>query len=383
VSERFSLRPEEDSLHGRVGQDAQVGEDESSASTDPGAMSESTQSEPPSTSRTGRRTERRGRRKWPRVGAVLAVAFATGLAAWIVIHRDGGEAASPAQERSIAAVSQSGLETLTRALGTPIYWAGPRTGVDYELTQTPSNRIFVRYLPKGAELGTAAPYLFVATFPVDDAFPVTQAEARKPGAVTIPIANGGVAFYSRAAPTNVYIAFPGTDQQIQVYDPDPAEAHQLVADGAIGPVLAESAPSTEAKTVAAASLVQLRGLPGKLGHPVYWVGATSRTTYELTQTPSGRVFIRYLPKGEKAGSATPQLFVATFPVEDALAVTQRAAQGGVKIPVRRGGVAFYSKSSPSNVYVAFPGSDYQIEVFDPDPARAQALVRSGKVRPIS
>ena len=260
---------------------------------------------------------------------------------------------------------------------------GPRTGVDYELTQTPSNHVFVRYLPIGAELGTTDPYLFVATFPVDDAFPVTQAEARKPGTVTIPIANGGVAFYTRAAPTNVYIAFPGDDHQIQVYDPDPAKAHQVVADGAIGPVLAESAPSPSPRPSWQRRWCELKGSPRQARPPrLLGRGDLGVPTYELTQTPSGRVFIRYLPKGEKAGSATPHLFVATFPVEDALAVTQRAAQGGVKFPVGRGGVAFYSKSSPSNVYVAFPGSDYQIEVFDPDPARAQALVRSGQVQPI-
>jgi hypothetical protein len=385
VSDRF-LAVGKEGLRDRLEQYGDVRDHETQASVhepESGApVSESPDVSAPS-GPTGRRTERR-RRRWPRVGAVLAVALAAGLAAWVVLQRDDGSgSAAPQEEKSIAAVSQSGLETLARALGTPIYWAGARTDVSYELTQTPSNRIFVRYLPKGADLGTADPYLFVATFPVDNAFPVTQAEARKPGAVTIPIANGGVAFYTREVPTNVYIAFPGTDQQIQVYDPDATKAHQLVADGAIGPVLAESAPSTEATTVAAASLAELKALPGKLGHPVYWVGATSGTTYELTQTPSGRVFIRYLPAGEKAGSSTPHLFVATFPVEDALAVTRHAAQGGVKIPVGGGGVAFYSKSSPSNVYVAFPGSNYQIEVFDPDPMRAQSLVRSGKVQPIS
>ena len=227
--------------------------------------------------------------------------------------------------------------------------------MDYELTQTPSNRIFVRYLPQGAELGTADPYLFVATFPVDDAFPVTQAEARKPGAVTIPIANGGVAFYTRAAPTNVYIAFPGRTIRSRSTTRIRRRPTRSSRTERSGRLLAESAPSTESKTVAAASLVQLRGLPGKLGHPVYWAGATSGTTYELTQTPSGRVFIRYLPKGEKAGSATPHLFVATFPVEDALAVTQAGRAGRRRrSPSDEEGSAFYSKSSPSNVYVAFP-----------------------------
>jgi hypothetical protein len=384
MSERF-LAAGKESLRGRVGQYGDTRDHGTVTSETEGSASVSESHEPAPTraSRSRRRAQRRSP-QWPRVGAVVAIALAAGLAAWIQLQRsDGSEEAAPEQQRSVAALSQGGLEELAGVIGTPIYWAGPRAGVSYEVTQTPSNNIFVRYLPKGAPVETADPYLFVATFPVSDAFNVTRAEARKPGAVIIPIANGGVAFYSRAVPTNVYIAFPGTSQQIQVYDPNAARAHELVADGAIGPVLADSAPSTEATTVKRASVAQLKALPGKLDHPVYWVGPTSRTTYELTETPSGRVFIRYLPRGEKLGSSKQHLFVATFPVEDAFAVTQRAAQGEVKIPIGEGGVAFYSKAAPSNVYVAFPGSDYQIEVFDPDPKRAQALVRSGKVQPIS
>lgn len=338
-----------------------------------------------SESRT-RRSSKRSPKRGLRVGAILAIALAAGLAAWVVLGNRGDDEAAAPSERSIAAVSRNGLETLAGALGTPIYWAGPRPNVTYEVTQTPSARVFVRYLPAGAAVETSEPYLFVATFPVANAFPVTGAEARKPGSVTIPIGNGGVAFYSRARPTNVYIAFPGTNQQIQVFDPDAANAHRLVEDGAIGPVLPSSgAPSTASTTVDAASLAELKGLSGRLGQPVYWVGARSGGTYELTETPGGRVFIRYLPKGVKVGSSTPSLFVATFPFEDAFAATERAAQvaGAVRIPVGGGAVAFYSQSSPSNVYLAFPGSDYQIEVFDPNPRRAHALVRSGKVQPIS
>ncbi|HEU4972270.1 MAG TPA: hypothetical protein VFT35_10160 [Gaiellaceae bacterium] len=352
-----------------------------------------TSSEPRSDASTPRRTDayrRRSdsggsRRTGVRLGAVVAFVLAGWFLVWLFLANTGGDGESrqTTGERTVAALSQRGLETLARAFGTPVYWAGPKSGVSYEVTQTPSNRVFVRYLPEGAEVGTEDPYLFVATFPLEDAFAVTSAEANKSGAVKIPIANGGVAFYTRQSPTNVYIAFPGQDQQIQVYDPDAANAQQLVADGAIGPVLPSSAPSTEATTVEAATLAEVKALGGKLGHPVYWVGPQSGALYELTQTPSGRVFIRYLPAGEKVGSATPHLFVATFPVPNALAVTQQAAESGVKIPIAGGGVAFYSKSTPSNVYVAFPNSDYQIEVYDPDPKRAQGLVRSGKVKPTS
>ena len=46
-----------------------------------------------------------------------------------------------------------------------------------------------------------------------------------------------------------------------------------------------------------------------------------------------------------------------------------------------GGVAFYTRGHPDNVYLAYPGSHYQIEVFDPSPGRAQHLVAAGRRGP--
>jgi hypothetical protein len=48
-----------------------------------------------------------------------------------------------------------------------------------------------------------------------------------------------------------------------------------------------------------------------------------------------------------------------------------------------GAEAFYSKSKPTSVYVAFNGSDHQVEVYDPVPARSLAAVKSVRVRPIT
>jgi hypothetical protein len=46
------------------------------------------------------------------------------------------------------------------------------------------------------------------------------------------------------------------------------------------------------------------------------------------------------------------------------------------------GVAVYEASHPTNVYVAYPGSNLQIEVFDPNPEHARALITSGDVKPV-
>ena len=41
---------------------------------------------------------------------------------------------------------------------------------------------------------------------------------------------------TEASPSNVYVAFPGADQQIDVYHPDPARALEIAASGAIVPI---------------------------------------------------------------------------------------------------------------------------------------------------
>jgi hypothetical protein len=312
-----------------------------------------------------------------RLGAVLSVAVVIAFVVWLLVRGNGGS--TPQAHKTVAAISGQGLATLAGSLGTPIYWAGPTSGVRYELTQTPHGRYFVRYLPTGASVGTNTPYLFVATIPMTNAFTATTAVANRSDSVKIPV-TGGVAFYSRSSPKNVYIAYRGSDYQIEVFDPDPQHARQLVAQGRIEPV---SAKQTAAAAPTTASPSQLKALPAKVGHPVYWAGAQPGSTYELTQTASGRIFVRYLPSGASIGTSKPHLFVATFPLQGAFAATQRVASraDSVEVPLA-GAVAFYSRSSPTNLYLAYRGSDYQVEVFDPDPAHARKLVRSGQVRPI-
>jgi hypothetical protein len=57
-----------------------------------------------------------------------------------------------------------------------------------------------------------------------------------------------------------------------------------------------------------------------------------------------------------------------------------AKQSGEKtLSVPGGGIAVYGASTPTNVYVAYPGSNLQIEVYDPSAERAQQLVTSGQV----
>ncbi len=277
-------------------------------------------------------------------------------------------------------ISVSGLQTLADALPSPIYWAGTKEGVDYELTNTSSGRLFIRYLPSGAEIGTDKTYLTVATYPLTNAYAATQRAAGQQGAVPIAVQAGAIAFYNRARPESVYFAERGSNYQVEIYDPSAARARELVASRQIHAVVAKASAQP-----IAASATRVRTLAATLDHPLYWLGAKAGFTYELTQTSDGRIYIRYLPKGVEVGVDTPYLTVATYPLEGAFAAVKRsAAESGAKTTkLAGGGLAVVDASYPKSVHLAYPGSNYQVEVFDPSPAQAHAVVASGQVQPVS
>src|SRR4051812_45364154 len=100
-----------------------------------------------------RRPPRRGgfdpRDRQMRAGGGTVVALGIGGGAWVAIRGRGGSSASPRVPRTRGAVpvSPSGLRTLASAVNQPIYWAGPQSGRQYELTRATDGRVWVRYLP--------------------------------------------------------------------------------------------------------------------------------------------------------------------------------------------------------------------------------------------
>jgi len=169
-----------------------------------------------------------------RVGAVIAVALLIGLVVWLLL-RDGNShsSTSPIPKGSKAVpISLQGLGTIA-SLGIRIYWVGERRGSTYELTKTADNRIFIRYLPAGVPIGSDKQYLTIGTYPFRDAFAATGRLARKSTSVGIGIGKNGVAFYDRGTPTSVFLAYRGSDYQIEVYDPSARQAQQVVASGQV------------------------------------------------------------------------------------------------------------------------------------------------------
>jgi hypothetical protein len=182
-----------------------------------------------------------------RIGAVVAIAIAAAFVIWLVVRGNddssdkttttGTTAASGQKPVGPMAATPGALRALSASSGKPIYWVGPRPGTTYEFTRTAGGRSYVRYLPHGAKIGNrSAAYTIVGTYPTQNAHKVLTQLAKQPNEKSVPSPGGGVAVYSTSAPTNIYVAFPGEDVQIEVFDPSAAKARRLVTTGRVAPV---------------------------------------------------------------------------------------------------------------------------------------------------
>jgi hypothetical protein len=176
-----------------------------------------------------------------RVGAVVAVAVLVALIVWLLVRNNdnGSGSGSVANGPAIGPVAATPdrLRKLANEEGHDIYWIGPEDNTTYELTRTSAGRIFVRYLPKGVPIGVnRADYTIVGTYPVPNATSVLQGLAEKSGENKLSVPNGGIAVFSNSQPTNVYVAYPGSNLQIEVFDPSAERAQRLVTSGQVEPV---------------------------------------------------------------------------------------------------------------------------------------------------
>jgi hypothetical protein len=128
---------------------------------------------------------------------------------------------------------------------------------------------------------------------------------------------------------------------------------------------------------------QVAELEGSLGHPVYWAGERPPDRLELVHEPNGNVFLRYLPPGVEAGdSRAGFLTVGTYPFTDPVAGLERtAAEAGTSVRSGPGGATvLFNPSAPDSAYLAFPGTELQIEVYEPagDPLEP---IEAGEIEP--
>jgi len=164
-------------------------------------------------------------------GVVLAAAVAA-VALLLIDRREAAPTPNPGDP---VAVSTQELASLASEHGSPVYWAGDLSSRTLELTSTATGT-FVRYLPEGATVGGSSRALTVATYPMRGAYTTATRRAKADGIASRRTRNHGLAVWTEARPTSVYVAFRGVPSLIEVYSPQAKEARTLALSGRLRPV---------------------------------------------------------------------------------------------------------------------------------------------------
>lgn len=173
-----------------------------------------------------------------RVLISLLVVLSVALVAVVLIWALGGDDSPTPTVDEPEAVSASELSDFADEQGKPVYWLGERPGETYELTDSSSGRIYVRYLPQGVNAGDKrASFVTVATYPESNGVVALRKAAREEdGAKLGKTDDGAVLLIDPASPKNAHLAYPGANLQVEVFSPVPGEALRLAARGAVQPV---------------------------------------------------------------------------------------------------------------------------------------------------
>ena len=167
--------------------------------------------------------------------AILAVVALAALVGWLVLESRSSD--STTDDNVPVALSADGLATLAAAVPQPIYWVGPSGAGSYELTRS-LDRTYVRYLPAGVAVGDPRPFLTVGTYTMSNAYEVMKRTFGTPGNEVVDTPKGGIAVIDESRPTSVYVAYPNTDFQIEIYSPDAAQARDFAVSDKAQPVTA-------------------------------------------------------------------------------------------------------------------------------------------------
>lgn len=128
------------------------------------------------------------------------------------------------------ALTENELIDAVKKLGVDVYWAGPVDGAKYTLSAPAEGQVYLRYLPNGDGLDDTKPnYVVIATYTTTDAFSATQAAGNQSNGVTFVNTEGAAVYYNKDVPTNVYVAYPNLNYQIEVFSPIAATALDIAS----------------------------------------------------------------------------------------------------------------------------------------------------------
>jgi hypothetical protein len=169
-------------------------------------------------------------------GGLAAVGLIAALMVWVAVETTRVSSTAQAPNTTVTANSVAELESQVAAIRHWVFWVGPRNGVTYELTQQSDGTVRIRYLPRGAAAGSSGSYLTVATYPFLNPFSVIAGIGRQSNATAVHVPGSGVGAYPTSDPSDVHVAYPGVDFQIEVFDPTPGAAPKIVNSGQLTPV---------------------------------------------------------------------------------------------------------------------------------------------------
>jgi hypothetical protein len=162
----------------------------------------------------------------------------------------------------------------------------------------------------------------------------------------------------------------------------------LIAAALVGWLLLDDGKQAPAKIAAGPVLVstaQLASAAHALDRPIYWAGPHDDTSYELTVTNSGRIYVRYLPRGTAAGDRRADfLTVGTYPGDHAYENLRKVSTGPAVHSnlLDDDGLLVAPKRLPKSVYLAYPNEQYQVEVYDSSAGAARRLALNGLITQI-
>ena len=155
-------------------------------------------------------------------------------------------------------------------------------------------------------------------------------------------------------------------------------------DSATNASSAASATSFIAKISGGVALTEpeLRDVVRQLKRTVFWTGPQKNARYTINALTDGQTYLRYLPDGKGVSDTQPNYrTVGTYESQDAYTATLAAGNeaNGVSFTTTDGRVIHYNKASEGNIYMAFKGKPFQIEIFDPNSGAALDIANSNKL----
>lgn len=168
------------------------------------------------------------------IAAAIVVIVVAAIIAFAVGGNDSNKDSNATTQQ--VGLNADGLKTAVSTLGRKVYWAGDEADNQYVLQTLANGQATVRYIPKdGNSNESQAIYRVIGSYPIKDAFGVTTKAGEAEGSVLITNADGSIVVYNKNKITNVYVAFPNVDVQIEIYDPS-GQAVALATSGRVVPI---------------------------------------------------------------------------------------------------------------------------------------------------